>query len=184
MTRDEATTILAGLTAAFPNVRLEEDTPEVWRKHLAALDFDIADRAVGQCVDNLKFFPSIAEFREFYRLERHNSPPKLAPDPPARKSEIPEWVDVWWWARRVKGETRSFPQLAAEASDYQLTQEWREMSGSTAPGHIDSSYRKGKPEDAMTVGEYEELRQSWIEAGSPHVSSVEELTAAGVGTTP
>lgn len=165
MTRDEATTILAGLTAAFPNVRLEEDTPEVWRKHLAALDFEVADRAVGQCVDNLKFFPSVAEFREFYRLERHNQP-KPRPVEPERSDEIPEWVQVWWWRLNA-------------------TRTSRQAANTTALGPVE-----GRPPVRMrefpqvdsggySWDEYEQIREAWVKAGSPRAGSVAEVLAVG-----
>lgn len=185
MTPDQSDIILNGLTSAFPNVRLEEDTPDVWRKHLAPLDFDVADRAVGQCVNNLKFFPSIAEFREFYRLERHNSPPKRAPEPEGEDG-IPTWVHVWWWMRQIEDKPRRFPQMESSMSDWVLTQEWREMSGSTAPGHIDTSYRKGKPEEVdTTVEEYALLEREWVEAGSPRfgLDDFVPLTGQGVELT-
>ena len=175
MTPDQANTILAGLTAAFPNVRLEEDTPDVWRKHLAPLHYDVSERAVTQCVANLKFFPSIAEFREFYRLERHNSPPRREPEPPARVNEVPEWVAVWWWAKHELADPRTFPQLEAAASDRQLTREWREMSGTTYPATIESAPPK-PGEDYMAIEEYEAIREGWVAAGSPRVNADQVLT--------
>ena len=178
MTRDEANTILAGLTAAFPSVRMEDATPDVWRKYLEPLHFDVADRAVGQCVRNCKFFPSVAEFREFYQLERHNSPPKPAPEPMG-SDEIPTWVHVWWWAPRIDGKPRRFPQQVVSMSDWVLTQEWRQMSGTTYPGSIETVPLKTE-EPAISMAEYEELEREWKEAGSPRVGSVVEVLAGAV----
>ncbi len=173
MTRDEATTILAGLTAAFPSARLEDDTPDVWRKHLAPLDFDVADRAVGQCVANLKFFPSVAEFREFYRLERHNSPRKWTPEPEG-SSDIPEWVQVWHWHRlRTMGER----QAANTEYAHMKIAERPPMRLRLFPQEAE------KGPDAYTLEEYERIRQAWIKAGSPEFGGISELVGELVGAT-
>lgn len=52
----------------------------------------------------------------------------------------PEWVRVWSWARATGQETRPFPQQD----------------------------RYEDPTQALTMAEYEALRNAWVAAGSPH----------------
>lgn len=169
MTRDKATTILAGLTAAFPNVRLEDDTPDVWRKHLAPLDFEVADRAVGQCVDNLKFFPSVAEFREFYRLERHNQP-KPRPMVEDVSGEIPAWVQVWRW----HSDRTMISRQAANTAALGPVEKRQPVKMRPFPqtAHLELH------ENPLTWDEYEDLEREWVEAGRPSIGQVSELLEA------
>lgn len=159
MTASEADTIIGGLTAAFPNARLEDDTPDVWRKHLAPLDFDVADRAVGQCILNVKFFPTVAEFREFYRLERHNTRPPQ-PEVVSDSSGIPVWVHVWRWR---SAQTMTARQAARES--HRPVEERRPVQMRDFPQIV--GVGRPSPSGAYSWEEYHQLERDWIAAGSP-----------------
>ncbi len=57
-------TILEILSSAFPNFKLRPETAEIYTAALSDLSRDVLMRAVGRCLHECKFFPSIAEIRE------------------------------------------------------------------------------------------------------------------------
>lgn len=175
----DAIRILARLKAAFPAMALDEVQAEVQLREVALLhDPEILDEAVTNLIRSEDRFPSIAKVRLAYRSindarAAHQAALKAAEPPDDRG--VPTWVDVWWWARHTKDEKRTFPQCVDAMSDYELTKEWRQMSGSTAPGNIVSATSKRSDPEAMTVAEYEALEAGWRAAGCPSVSAQEVL---------
>lgn len=163
-------------------MELDEEQGEVLLKEVALLhDPELLSDAVTNLIHREDRFPSIAKIRLAYRELNdarlaHQAALKAAEPPDDRG--VPTWVDVWWWARHTKDEKRTFPQCVDAMSDYELTKEWRQMSGSTAPGNIVSETSKRSDPEAMTVAEYEALEAAWREAGCPSVSAVEVLGAA------
>lgn len=166
MTRDESTTIITGLLAAFPTARMNEDTPDAWRTHLMPLDFEVADRAVAQCILNCEFFPSIKTFRDFYRLERHQARPQEATEV-REPTGVPEWVHVWRWNlertrldRQVANEAR-YPRLKPEERP---PKKMRDFPQQADPGP-----------DVLTEEEYERVRIAWLNVGAPRIGEAEEV---------
>lgn len=68
MIREDAVKILYRMNAAWPAMKLEDATIEVWVEHLATMSFPIATDAVRDLEASARFFPSIAEFRAAYDL--------------------------------------------------------------------------------------------------------------------
>lgn len=64
---------------------------------------------------------------------------------PGEALPVPEWVCVWYWSIVTRDDHRPFPQFLP------------------------------LPEDAMSMQEYEIVRQEWQAAGSPRIKSINEL---------
>lgn len=64
MTGNETLALLAYMSAAWPSVEVTEDTARVWSQHLEKIDGNDALAAADVLINESKWFPSIAEFRE------------------------------------------------------------------------------------------------------------------------
>ena len=109
MTRDEAITVVGMIVNSWPGPAWEADRLSAYVAAIEPLDAAITTRAVGRAVNELKYRPSIAELREFVRIERALSEPEesrfVLPDKPPK----PLWVDRWERARAA-GDLRPFPE--------------------------------------------------------------------------
>lgn len=64
MTPDQTVGVLAYLAAAFPNVTLDERTPDVWIDAVTDLDPVLGVEAAKSIAVSDAWFPTIARFRE------------------------------------------------------------------------------------------------------------------------
>lgn len=69
MTGNEVLALLAYMSAAWPSVEVTEDTARVWTEHLAKIDGNDALAAANVLINESKWFPSIAEFRDAARAQ-------------------------------------------------------------------------------------------------------------------
>lgn len=67
MTAQEAASIIAILSAAYPWIEVREDTAAVYVEALAPLRYDVARRAAGTLIETSSRFPSVSEIRGVYR---------------------------------------------------------------------------------------------------------------------
>lgn len=152
MTHEEAGNIVAVLNAGFPNSTLERESVAIYAKEIALLhDYAIGTEAAWMTVRQGDRFPTIKEFRSVYRSvadRRRSEVPALEEGPRGRG--IPEWVQVWWWARhiRIPRELRDFPQQ----------HDWHNSP-------------------TMATVDYDALRAEWAAAGSPRIG-VGEIMAS------
>ncbi len=63
MTKADAAELVATLTAAFPNNRVDNRTMWVYQNMLADLDREAAHKAVARLICTRKFMPTVAEIR-------------------------------------------------------------------------------------------------------------------------
>jgi hypothetical protein len=141
MTRDDALTVVGLLNAAFPNEALEEPTVALWLSLLMEMaDAEAATNAALAIVKSGQRFPSIADFRQIYRVHVELEPKAALPAASVAATDIPEWVLVWRWARQEREPTimAPFPQQHP---------------------HHQPPY--------LTEREYHALREEWVAAGSP-----------------
>lgn len=64
MTHNESIKILAVLTAAYPQVEIQEETIEIYTKFLLDLPYEAGQAAALEVIARSKWFPSIAELRQ------------------------------------------------------------------------------------------------------------------------
>ncbi len=64
MTQLEAKKLVAMLMGAFPGGKMQEETPAIYERMLADLDFASAQTAVARLLGTRRFLPTIAEVRE------------------------------------------------------------------------------------------------------------------------
>lgn len=153
MKPSEALEIVAFLNAGFPREALEGPSIQVYADEIAHFpDPRIGSEAALLTVRQGERFPTVAEFRGTYKsladAKRADIP--ALPEPP-RHTVVPEWVHVWWWARRQLGDERVFPQQDEHGF---------------APG-------------SMSLQAYDELAAEWRQAGAPMVGDLGEVMAGG-----
>lgn len=150
MTRQEAGIVLATLLAGFPDKALEPESVALWTQEIAEMgDFENADRVARGFVRESNSFPTLHAFREGCRLEGRaaadaRSRTRGLPEPPREKG-VPEWVQVWWWARHAR--------------DPRVEKAMPQQAGPTDPANA-----------FMSQAEYDELRAEWVLAGSPSIT--------------
>lgn len=142
MTRDDALTVLGLLNAAFPSEALEEQTVAVWIAILAEMaDAEAATNAALAIVKNGHKFPSIADFRQIYRVHVELGAKPALPAPSSTvDTTIPEWVLVWRWSRYMRDP------------------------------RVDAPFPQQEPHHRppyLSEKQYAELRDEWVAAGSP-----------------
>jgi hypothetical protein len=145
---------LVGVMAAMTSTRLLEQEREVWIEQVSPLDADLATKAVLEGRREWKRFPSWAQFHEAYALQKKLSEPvgeqrDMIEVQGKRGIATPEWVYVWWWARRSRT-PRSlipFPQEKGFADDA----------------------------DIMSQERYDKLLAEWVAAGSPKKDVAEAM---------
>lgn len=156
MTSQQAAAVVAVLNAGFPRESMEPASIALYVSEIALLvDGQAGIEAARLTVRQAERFPTIKEFRQTYRSvaeARRAEVPALPEEP--RFTVVPEWVSVWFWARRVKGEKRMFPQQDEH-------------------GMVPS----------VSLADYERLRDEWAAAGSPSVKSVRQIIDAMAGAT-
>lgn len=139
-------------------------TFEVWMAKLQPLDVELATKAATKGCDQWEYFPSWAEFHEFYMVEIRERARQqgLAENAEVTRQTVaaPEWVYVWLWSRNARKprQLRPFPQQEG----------WCE------------------PDGMLSKDEYEELRGEWEQAGSPKLfrSAAAGLVQSAQGAAP
>lgn len=103
MTRDDALTVLGLLNAGFPSEALEEPTVALWLAMLMEMaDAEAATNAALAIVKTGQRFPSIADFRQVYRVHVElEAKPALQTSSTASR-DVPDWVLVWRWLRFMR----------------------------------------------------------------------------------
>lgn len=143
MTEQEAGEVITLIQAATGDARVGQQTLDYFGAALLELDYNAALSAAATGVSLWRRFPSWSEFREFYKAQARLAEPagEQREQVETRSPKHPEWVWVWSWARtqRAPRNLRAFPQQ-------------REF--------VD-------PDLVMSEDEYRELREEWLQAGSP-----------------
>lgn len=122
----------------------------LWRAELIPYPPEIGTDSVAYLAKHQKFRPALEELIEVLRMlnrrlgepvgeQRAELPPVF--DAGKRGLEAPEWVWVWSWCRHQR-QPRNFIFFPQQEP------------------HVDAS-------KAMTMKDYEALREEWIAAGSP-----------------
>jgi hypothetical protein len=109
MTRDDAVTITAMVVNSWPGPVWEVERMEAYIDALLPLDAAVTTNAVARAVSQLKYRPSIAELREFVRIERSLSAEEEIRFMPSEMPLKPTWVERWERARAA-GDVRPFPE--------------------------------------------------------------------------
>ena len=173
MLLDDATPSFARLKAAFPTMALDEEQAELLMKEMALLhDPSVLDEAVTNLIQREDKFPPISRIRQAYRSvaeARRGFEAALRAAEPARDSEIPEWVSVWWWRNR---KTESARMAANPANKGKRPEDWLALRMRPFP---QCAHLADRGEVAYSVDEYEKLRAAWAADGSPLVGGVAEL---------
>lgn len=155
MKRVDALNIVAMIVTSWPGSRpWQADEMDAYAHAIEPLDAEHTVNAVARAVNDLKYRPSVAELREYVRLERSLAQPEPSrPEPSRFGGRPPEWMFVWSWLRyqREPPDLRGLPQQDAYDDD----------------------------PDAMSMQEYARLREEWLAAGAPKLQRG-PLAAAGV----
>lgn len=109
MTRDDAITITAMVVNSWPGAVWETERMEAYVESLLPLDAATTTKAVARAVHQLKYRPSIAELREFVRIERALSAEEEIRFMPTEMPQKPAWV-LRWERARAAGDMRPFPE--------------------------------------------------------------------------
>ncbi len=149
MTKEQAGHVLGVLNAGFPRDALEEPSALLWLSEVGMLsDYQVALETAHQIVREGDRFPLVKEFRWTYHAvnARHREATQKLPEA-ARSTEVPEWVQVWWWDRLNHGQEqwRPFPQQP----------------------HVTGT--------CLTTAEYEQKREGWVSAGSPRIRNARDI---------
>ena len=174
----DAMRLAAHLKAAYPRMTLDEEEGDLFVREIARLpDTTTGLAAADRIIRTSERFPTIAEFRAQYRACAPRDKPAL-PDGP-RDTGIPEWVHVWKWHERQTLTERQ----AANTTSRQPVADRPPVGLPPFPqmrtGYMDeftgaAVNEKDPPPGAISDAEYEEIRQAWIEAGSPTIGSALE----------
>ena len=101
MTKQEASKLVAALFAAYPSMKSASGTGPLYERMLLDLrEAKTATTAIKRIIESSKFWPSVAEIRDAYDLERereiHEASKKALPPPP-----IPDAEERAAWAKGV-----------------------------------------------------------------------------------
>jgi hypothetical protein len=137
---------LVNMMAGMTSTRLLEQEHEVWVEQIVPLDAGLATKAVLAGRRDWDRFPSWKSFMEAYNLQKRLAEPvgdqrdQVVVDG-KRGFATPEWVYVWWWARRSRAPRVlvAFPQQRGYVDDIEV----------------------------MSQERYEQLLDEWVKAGSP-----------------
>lgn len=173
MNLDEATREFGRLKAAFPTMALDEEQAELLVRELALLhDATVLYEAVSNLIHREERFPTIARIRLAYRSvndARHAQQQALEAAAPGGDSDVPEWVQVWWW------------NLHRSRQDREIANEERFPNckvGERPPKRMRGFPQEHDPgDDPLTMDEYEQVRQAWIAAGSPEAHAWDIIPA-------
>jgi hypothetical protein len=110
MNRNEATTVLGALAAAWPNTTVSEQTALVWMDSLSDIDADDAMTAARRLIRKQHWFPSIHQFITEAEAEAHARRNRSAdalglPKAPWKASEPP--VRLVAAARRLLADAKA-----------------------------------------------------------------------------
>jgi hypothetical protein len=109
MTREDAITIVEFIVNSWPGPDWEPERLNAYVNAILPLDAEATTKAVAKAVEKLKFRPSVAELREFVRMERQPSERELADYMPVEAQPKPAWVSRWERARAAR-DMRPFPE--------------------------------------------------------------------------
>lgn len=112
MTRDDAVTIVAMVIHGWPGPDWPAERLAAYVESIMPLDAAITTHALARARNELKYRPSIAELREFYRIERKLSETEEIRFMPVDQTVKPAWVERWERARAA-GDMRPFPEQMA-----------------------------------------------------------------------
>lgn len=125
--------------------RLDDNERAVWLSNLVELDATKSMQVALQIGKSGERFPTVPDFRRIVRSASVSGDESWR-DLPPEALPIPEFTQVWWWSIMThRGAHRPFPQFIP------------------------------LPKGAMSIAEYEEVRQQWIAAGSPSIKSVSDI---------
>ncbi len=164
----DATRLVARLNAAYPRMTLDEPEMAMLLEQVTLLaDPLILNQAIDRIIRVSERFPSIAEIRAQYRACNEAATVRL-PEISEARSDIPEWIQVWFWQQQA---TRTERQVARDGTRQKVEDR------PPVPMRDFPQYEHPGPH-AYTNAEYDQIRASWIEAGSPSISAVTEILAS------
>ena len=102
MTRDESLTIVSMILAHWrPKREWSKDEISAFAASVQDLPAELTTSAVARAAKEIAYPPSIAELREYVRLERVRRAPQVKPLEPSDGAPIPLWVKRWICARML-----------------------------------------------------------------------------------
>jgi hypothetical protein len=149
---------------------LDEEEGDLIVREVALLaDPLVLNEAIDGIIRREERFPTIATIRSYYRTVADARRPRALPER-ARETDIPEWVQVWYWHTRITRPDRSKANTTSrQAVDDRPPVKLRDFPQYPHPG-----------DDAYTMEEYEQIKAAWVKSGSPTVGTASEIFA-GVG---
>lgn len=100
MTRDESLQIISMILAHWrPKRDWSKDEISAYASSIQDMSAELTTAAVARAAKEIAYPPSIAELREYVRLERVRRAPVVAPFAPSPGQPIPFWVKRWICAR-------------------------------------------------------------------------------------
>lgn len=115
MTRKDALHVVEMILNSWPGMSpWSEDQIVAYAVAIEDLDAEHVTNAVARAVKELKFRPTVAELRDYARVEARVE--HRWRDEPAEKLPPPEWYPRWTRARAA-GDTRPFPEQALAMRD-------------------------------------------------------------------
>lgn len=116
MNRDESLTIVAMIVSSWPGKDWDSATCDAYAHNIESLDAEHTTNAVAAAVKTMRYRPSIADLREFVRIQTRLSEPDEARFMPVDKPLKPLWVERWQRARHA-GDWRCFPEQLVGMDD-------------------------------------------------------------------
>lgn len=126
MTRDESLTIVRMLLNYWrPKREWTKDEISAYASAIQDMPAALTTTALSQAAREIAYPPSIAELREFVRIERVRRAPTVDPVVP-EKGDLPLWVKRWICARMLYerfGKPRDMRRFREQGDHGDLTQE-------------------------------------------------------------
>lgn len=127
MTRDESLTIVRMLLNYWrPKREWTKDEISAYASAIQDMSAELTTSALAQAAREIAYPPSIAELREYVRIERVRRAPVVSPAEPAQGAPLPFWVKRWICARMLYerfSKPRDLRRFREQGDHGDLTQE-------------------------------------------------------------
>lgn len=127
MTRDESLTLVQMILNYWrPRREWTKDEISAYASSIQDLPAELTTSALAHAAKEIAYAPSIAELREYVRLERVRRAPVVPETPLPRGAPIPFWVKRWICARMLYetfGKPRDMRRFPEQGDHGDLTKE-------------------------------------------------------------
>lgn len=127
MNRDESLQIVAMILAHWrPKREWSKDEISAYASSIQDMPAELTTSAVARAAKEIAYPPSIAELREYVRMERVRRAPVVAAPEPSVGQPLPFWVKRWICARMLYerfGKPRDLRRFPEQGDAGDLTQE-------------------------------------------------------------